>query len=319
MTAEVGDDVFGEDPSINALEDKAASLFGMEAGLFCPSGTMTNQIAVRVHTHIQDEIICDIRSHVYQYEGGGIGSNSGVSVKLLDGDRGRITASDVVQNINPDDIHKPVTRLVGIENTVNKGGGSIYNIDELRNIRKVCDENSLKMHLDGARLFNALVETGEPPSLYGELFDTVSICLSKGLGAPVGSVLLGSSEIIKKARRVRKVFGGGMRQAGFLAAAGTYALDNHVDRLKDDHIRAREIGKTLVEMTYIKEVMPIDTNIIFFTLSEGVETDDILQKLKAKNVLALDFGHQEIRMITHLDYSDEMLDHTIHVLKNLRF
>jgi len=319
MTAEVGDDVFGEDPSINALEDKAASLFGMEAGLFCPSGTMTNQIAVRVHTQIQDEIICDIRSHVYQYEGGGIASNSGVSVKLLDGDRGRITASDVVQNINPDDIHKPVTRLVGIENTVNKGGGSIYDIHELRNIKKVCDKNGLKMHLDGARLFNALVETGEPPSQYGEIFDTISICLSKGLGAPVGSVLLGSGEMIKKARRVRKVFGGGMRQAGFLAAAGTYALDNHVDRLKDDHIRAREIGKTLVDLTYIKDVMPIDTNIIIFTLSEGVETHDILEKLKVKNVLALPFGPRQIRMITHLDYSDEMLDHTIHVLKNLRF
>lgn len=319
MSAEVGDDVFGEDPTINALEDKAAKLFGMEAAIFCPSGTMTNQIAIRVHTQLQDEVICDYRSHIFQYEGGGIASNSGVSVKLLDGDRGRLTAEDILNNINPDDIHKPVTRLVGLENTVNRGGGSYYDINEIRGISKVAEEKKLRLHLDGARLFNALVETGEDPKLYGSLFDTISLCLSKGLGAPVGSVLIGDSEMIKKARRVRKVFGGGMRQAGFLAAAGIYALDHHINRLKEDHERARQIGSVLENASYVKEVMPIDTNIVIFTIADGRTTDEILTKLNENGVLALPFGPREIRMITHLDFTEDMLDWTLKVLKNLSF
>ncbi|MCH7515188.1 MAG: aminotransferase class I/II-fold pyridoxal phosphate-dependent enzyme [Bacteroidetes bacterium] len=318
MAAEVGDDVFGEDPTVNALEKKAAGMFGMEAAIFCPSGTMTNQIAIRVHTQLQDEVICDHRSHIYQYEGGGIASNSGVSVKLLDGDRGRLKADDIRRNINPDDIHKPVTRLVGIENTVNKGGGCYYDMAELKKIRDVCNRHRLVMHLDGARLFNALVETGEKPSQHGELFDTVSVCLSKGLGAPVGSLLIGSKEMIKKARWVRKVFGGGMRQAGFLAAAGIYALENNIDRLKDDHRRARTIGDALQEAAFVSEVMPIDTNIIIFSLKEGYTTEQILARLADKNVLALPFGPNEIRMITHLDFIDEMLEHTVQVLKTIR-
>ena len=318
MAAEVGDDVFGEDPTVNALEKKAAGMFGMEAAIFCPSGTMTNQIAIRVHTQLQDEVICDHRSHIYQYEGGGIASNSGVSVKLLDGDRGRLNADDIRRNINPDDIHKPVTRLVGIENTVNKGGGCYYDMAELKKIRDVCNRHRLVMHLDGARLFNALVETGEKPSQHGELFDTVSVCLSKGLGAPVGSLLIGSKEMIKKARWVRKVFGGGMRQAGFLAAAGIYALENNIDRLKDDHRRARTIGDALQEAAFVSEVMPIDTNIIIFSLKEGYTTEQILARLADKNVLALPFGPNEIRMITHLDFIDEMLEHTVQVLKTIR-
>lgn len=318
MAAEVGDDVFGEDPTVNALEKKAAGMFGMEAAIFCPSGTMTNQIAIRVHTQLQDEVICDHRSHIYQYEGGGIASNSGVSVKLLDGDRGRLKADDIRRNINPDDIHKPVTRLVGIENTVNKGGGCYYDMTELKKIRDVCNRHRLVMHLDGARLFNALVETGEKPSQHGELFDTVSVCLSKGLGAPVGSLLIGSKEMIKKARWVRKVFGGGMRQAGFLAAAGIYALENNIDRLKDDHRRARTIGDALQEAAFVSEVMPIDTNIIIFSLKEGYTTEQILARLADKNVLALPFGPNEIRMITHLDFIDEMLEHTVQVLKTIR-
>ena len=317
MKADVGDDVFGEDPTINALEEKAASLFGMDASIFCPSGTMTNQIAIRVHTQLQDEIICDYRSHIYQYEGGGIASNSGVSVKLLDGDRGRLTDADILNNINPDDIHKPVTRLVGLENTVNRGGGSYYNVDEIRKIRTVANEHGLKMHLDGARLFNALVETGEDPKLYGSLFDTISVCLSKGLGAPVGSVLIGGTEMIKKARRVRKVFGGGMRQAGFLAAAGIYALDNHVGRLKEDHLRAQQIGNVLKEATYVKELMPIDTNIVIFTVADGISTQAMLSKLEEHGVLALPFGPNEIRMITHLDFTEEMLRMTLEALQKI--
>lgn len=317
MNAEVGDDVFGEDPTINKLQEKVARLFGKESALFCASGTMTNQIAIRVNTRLQDEVICDVRSHIYQYEGGGIASNSGVSVKLLDGDRGRLTANDILQNINPKDIHKPVTRLIGLENTVNKGGGCYYDLKEIRKIRMVADDYGLRMHLDGARLFNALVETGETPDQYGEFFDTISICLSKGLGAPVGSVLIGDSDAIKFARRVRKVFGGGMRQAGYLAAAGIYALDNHVERLADDHKRAREIGSVLENVSYVEDIMPIDTNIIIFSLPEGINTDEILKKLKEKNVLALPFGPREIRMITHLDFTDQMLELTVDVLKGL--
>ncbi len=317
MAAEVGDDVFGEDPTVNTLEKKAAGMFGMEAAIFCPSGTMTNQIAIRVNTQLQDEVICDFRSHIYQYEGGGIASNSGVSVKLLDGDRGRLNADDILRNINPDDIHKPITRLVGIENTVNKGGGSFYDMAELKKIRDVCDRHNLVMHLDGARLFNALVETGEKPAEYGELFDTISVCLSKGLGAPVGSLLIGSKEMIKKARRVRKVFGGGMRQAGFLAAAGIYALANNIDRLKDDHRRARTIGSALQEAAFVCEVKSIDTNIIIFLLKDGYTTDQILSSLASKNVLALSFNPNEIRMITHLDFTDEMLNPTVEAIKSI--
>ncbi len=318
MAAEVGDDVFGEDPTINALEKKAANMFGLEAAIFCPSGTMTNQIAIRVHTQLQDEVICDYRSHIYQYEGGGIASNSGVSVKLLDGDRGRLTAEDIRLNINPDDIHKPVTRLVGLENTVNRGGGCYYDLAELKKIREECNRHNLVMHLDGARLFNALVETGEKPAQYGELFDTISVCLSKGLGAPVGSLLIGSEERIKKARRVRKVFGGGMRQAGFLAAAGIYALDNHIDRLKDDHRRARTIGDALQEAAFVSEVMSIDTNIIIFSLKEGYTTAQVLARLADKNVLALPFGPNEIRMITHLDFTEEMLEPAVEAIRSIR-
>jgi len=317
MAAEVGDDVFGEDPTVNTLEKKAAGMFGMEAAIFCPSGTMTNQIAIRVNTQLQDEVICDFRSHIYQYEGGGIASNSGVSVKLLDGDRGRLNADDILRNINPDDIHKPITRLVGIENTVNKGGGSFYDMAELKKIRDVCDCHNLVMHLDGARLFNALVETGEKPAEYGELFDTISVCLSKGLGAPVGSLLIGSKEMIKKARRVRKVLGGGMRQAGFLAAAGIYALANNIDRLKDDHRRARTIGSALQEAAFVCEVKSIDTNIIIFLLKDGYTTDQILSSLASKNVLALSFNPNEIRMITHLDFTDEMLNPTVEAIKSI--
>src|SRR5690606_16273097 len=205
--------------------------------IFCPSGTMTNQIAIRLHTGPQREVICHEHSHIYLYEGGGIMSNSMASVKLLSGNLGKITVDQVAASINPDDVHAPETALVSLENTMNKGGGSIYTLDEVKPIRKLCLEKGIKLHLDGARLFNALVETGESPAAWGAPFDTISICLSKGLGCPIGSVLLGSKVDIKRARRVRKVFGGGMRQAGFLAAAGIYALDHQVERLKEDHAR----------------------------------------------------------------------------------
>ncbi|WP_373496158.1 low specificity L-threonine aldolase [Aquiflexum sp.] len=305
--AEVGDDVFGEDPTVNALEQKLAGIFGMEAGLFCPSGTMTNQIAIRLHTRPQTEVICHKYSHIYLYEGGGIMSNSHASVKLLDGDYGKITAQDILDNISPDDVHACETTLVSLENTMNKGGGSIYTLEEVRPIKEVCEKNGLKLHLDGARIFNALVESGESPKEWGPMFDTISVCLSKGLGCPVGSVLLGTKSAIKQARKVRKSFGGGMRQAGFLAAAGIYALDHHIDRLKEDQARAKELGKMLENHPMVSEVFPVATNIVIAKL-KGISPDEMLTKLASKEIKAVRFGKDQIRFVTHLDFGDEGLE-----------
>ncbi|MCB2221502.1 MAG: threonine aldolase [Bacteroidetes bacterium] len=315
FSAKVGDDVFGDDPTVNELQQKAADMFGMEAALFCPSGTMTNQIAIKVHTKPGDEVICEQGSHVYRYEGGGIGFNAGSSIRLIQGDRGRIKAQQVTENFNnPDDPHLPLTRLVVAENTANRGGGSCYQLTDLEAISKVCEEKGLGFHLDGARLFNALVTTGITPKQIGTIFDSVSICLSKGLGAPVGSLLLGSKDFIKQGLRVRKVFGGGMRQAGYLAAAGIYALDHHIERLAEDHKRAMLIGQTLESCSFVKEVLPIETNIVIFTLQDDVMDADFLNKLKEHNIWAVGFGPQMIRMVTHLDFSDEMLDQLIELI-----
>jgi threonine aldolase len=316
MNAKVGDDVFGDDPTVNELQEKAAAMFGMEAALFCPSGTMTNQIAIKVHTQPGDEVICEQGSHVYRYEGGGIAFNSGSSVRLIQGDRGRITAQQVLENINnTSDPHLPLSRLMVAENTANRGGGSCYDFTELEKISKVCKENELKFHLDGARLFNALVKTGQTTLAYGEIFDSISICLSKGLGAPVGSLLIGENSFIKKARRIRKVFGGGMRQAGFMAAAGLYALENNIVRLNEDHGRAASIGKTLSACSFVSELMPIETNIVVFKLNNDFPVSTFLERLKEKNILAIGFGPQTIRMVTHLDFTDEMLDRVIHLIQ----
>lgn len=308
FNAPVGDDVFGDDPTVNVLEDKVAHLFGMEAALFCASGTMANQIAIKAHTQPGDEVICNKLSHVYYYEGGGIAVNSGASVCLLDGDRGRITAADVHDHINPDDIHRPVSRLVSIENTMNKGGGAIYDFSELQKIGTVCHEADLSFHLDGARLFNALQETKETPADYGLLFDSISICLSKGLGAPVGSVLIGSEKFIKRARRIRKVLGGGMRQVGYLAAAGIYALDNHIERLADDHRRAAHLGEVLCSLPFVEDVVPVESNIIFFKLDQRLSEIDFLAKLAENDIHALALSPGNIRFVTHLDFTDEMLE-----------
>ncbi|MEB2781159.1 GntG family PLP-dependent aldolase [Algoriphagus sp. C2-6-M1] len=307
FAAPVGDDVFGEDPTVNVLENKVAKLFGMEAAIFCPSGTMTNQIAIRLHTRIQAEVICHKYSHIYLYEGGGIMSNSLASVKLLDGDSGKITADQVKAAINPDDIHAPETTLVSLENTMNKGGGSIYSLEEVEPIREVCNANGLKLHLDGARLFNALVESKENPSDWGAQFDTISICLSKGLGCPVGSLLLGSKSDIKRASKIRKVWGGGMRQAGFLAAAGIYALDNHVQRLTEDHARARTLGEMLLKLSFVSEVFPVATNIVIGRL-EGILPEEFLKKLADKDIKAVKFGADLVRFVTHLDFDDDQLE-----------
>ncbi len=307
FAAPVGDDVFGEDPTVNALEEKLAGLFGMEAGLFCPSGTMTNQIAIRLHTRIQTEVICHQYSHIYLYEGGGIMANSLASVKLLTGDLGKITTAQIAESINPDDVHAPETTLVSLENTMNKGGGSIYTLDEIKPIHALCKEKGLKVHLDGARLFNALVETGESPADWGAHFDTISICLSKGLGCPIGSLLLGTKSDIKRARKVRKVFGGGMRQAGILAAAGIYALDHQIDRLKEDHARARALGEILRKQSFVTETLPVSTNIVIAKLV-GITPEELLQKLAEKNIKAVKFGKDLVRFVTHHDFGDAELE-----------
>lgn len=317
MKARVGDDVFGEDPSINELEAQCADLFGMEAALFCPSGTMTNQIAIKCHTQPGDEVICDESSHVYQYEGGGIAFNSGASVKLLMGDRGRITAAQVAAAIQPDDPHRPHTRLVSLENTSNRGGGSCYDLAEIKKIAALCKEKGLAFHLDGARLWNALVSRNESAKQYGECFDSISVCLSKSLGCPVGSLLLGKKDFIKKGRRIRKVFGGGMRQAGFIAAAGIYALQNNINRLAEDHLHTKQIAEVIAKKEFVKAVLPVETNIIIFELNEGESATELVAKLKEHDILAYAIAADRIRFVVHLDITTGMVKRTIDIINNL--
>ncbi|MER3497696.1 MAG: threonine aldolase [Chitinophagaceae bacterium] len=317
MAAKVGDDVFGEDPSINELEAKAAAMFGMQAAIFCPSGTMTNQIAIKCYTQPGDEVICDESAHVYQYEGGGIAFNSGASVKLLPGNRGRITAQQVQEAINPDDPHRAHSSLVCLENTSNRGGGSCYDVNEIKKIKEICTAKNLKFHLDGARLFNALIAKNQTPLQYGELFDSISICLSKSLGCPVGSLLLGTKDLVKKARRIRKVFGGGMRQAGFLAAAGIYALDNHINRLAEDHKNAAAIATAFEKKSFVKFVLPVETNIVIFELDDLISATHLVEKLKQKNILAYAIARNRVRLVTHLDITHEMIDKTIEEIEKL--
>ncbi|NCU03620.1 MAG: aminotransferase class I/II-fold pyridoxal phosphate-dependent enzyme [Chitinophagaceae bacterium] len=317
-SAPVGDDVFGEDETVNNLEKTAAKMFGMEAGLFCPSGTMTNQIAIKMHTQPGDEVICDELSHVYQYEGGGIAVNSAASVQLLRGDRGRVTAAQVAEAINNrDDVHKAISSLVVLENTSNRGGGCCYELEDIKAIRQVCDENNLILHLDGARLFNALVAKQQTALDYGQLFHSVSICLSKGLGAPVGSVLLGSAEKIKKARRIRKVFGGGMRQAGIIAAAGLYALEHHVQRLATDHEHAKLIEAALLQCPLVETVLPVETNIIIFRVKEHIPANELVATLKEKGILCFTMGKQQIRFVLHLDVTEAMVHRTVAAIRQL--
>lgn len=319
MAAEVGDDVFKNDPTVNKLEEKVAALFGREAALFFPSGTMANQTAIKLHTQPGEQLICDKYAHVYNYEGGGISFNSGVSCKLVDGHRGMMTAAQVEEAINPPDFyHSPLTSLVCIENTTNKGGGACWDMEELKRIKAVCDQHHLKYHLDGARLWNALVAKKESPKQYGNLFHTISVCLSKGLGCPIGSVLIGDKVTIHKALRVRKVFGGGMRQAGYLAAAGIYALDNQLQRLEEDHNRAKEIGQALQALAYVKKVEPIETNIVIFEIDQSQTTTDIfLKKLEEKNIQIIGMGQGKLRMVTHMDYTEAMHQRFMDILGDL--
>lgn len=317
IAAPVGDDVFGEDPTVIELEEKVARLFGKEDALFCPSGTMTNQIAIKVHTQPGDEVICDATAHIYNYESGGLSFNSGTQAKLVEGERGRISAKQVEEKINPALDWLARTSLVSIENTTNRAGGSYYTLQMMKEISAVCQEHHLKFHLDGARIFNALTETKDKPVDVGKYFDSISVCFSKGLGAPVGSTLIADQEFIRKARRVRKVLGGGMRQAGILAAACIYALDHHIERLKDDHRRARELEKVLQSLPYVENILPVETNIVIFSVSERMGGDNFLRKLQENNIQAISMGKQMIRFVTHLDFDDNMLEQTNLVLKRI--
>jgi len=303
--AAVGDDVFKEDPTVLALEAYGAQLFGKEAALFCSSGTQTNQIAINVHVQPGGEVICHEESHIYKYEGGGIAKNSGASVRLLPGDRGRLTADDIAKWINPShDVHFPLTQLVSLEDTANRGGGAVYDTTELAKISALCKELNLPLHLDGARVFNALAVNQMEAAAYGAFYDSISVCLSKGLGAPIGSLLLGSAAFIEKARRVRKVFGGGMRQAGIIAAGGLYALKNNVERLKEDHMHALLLGEALQNCTLIESVLPVQTNIVVATLKDPAQRDPMIETLKNKGILCMAFGPGMIRMVTHLNFSE---------------
>lgn len=318
FSAEVGDDVFVEDVTVNQLEEKVAKMFGMEAALFCPSGTMTNQIAINIHTQPGDEVICGRQAHIYCYEGGGIAKNSGASVRLIEGQSGLFTAKDIEANINNrDDIHLPYTSLVCVENTSNRGGGVCYDFSEFEAMKKVCQANDLAFHIDGARIFNAMVKNNETPKQYGRIFDSISICLSKGLGCPVGSLIIGDKKFIKKARRVRKVLGGGMRQIGYLAAAAIYALDNNVARLSIDHDRATEIASHVADYNDIKSVIEPETNILVFVLEDEVSPSKYCEKLKEKGVLAMPFGINLIRLVTHINLSDIDISKTIQALKSM--
>lgn len=320
MSAEVGDDVFKEDPSVNALEEQTATLFEREAALFFPSGTMTNQTAIKIHTNPGDQLICDKYAHVYNYEGGGVSFNSGVSCRLIDGHRGMMTAEQVEAAVNPPDFyHSPLTKLVCIENTTNKGGGACWDFNELKRIKDISTKHGLAYHLDGARIWNALVNGNEIAADYGKLFDTISVCLSKGLGCPVGSLLIGDKSHIDKAIRVRKILGGGMRQAGYLAAAGSYALNHNIERLSNDHSKAKEIALVLESLRTVKKVEPVETNIIIFEVDQNViPADNFIQELLDKDIHIIGMGQGKLRMVTHLDYTDNMHEYLLASLQSMQ-
>ena len=320
FNAKVGDDVFKQDPTVNAFEKMVADLFGMEAALFFPTGTMANQTAIKLNTNPGDQIICDKWSHIHLYESGGASSNSGVNFNLLDGQRGMITAEQVKVGINdPEFYHTPMSKMVGIENTTNKGGGACYEIAELQKIKQVCVDHNLKYHLDGARLWNALVAKKQQPKQFGELFDTISVCFSKGLGAPIGSVLLANAETMHQALRVRKIFGGNMRQSGYLAAAGIYALQNNINRLEEDHKRAKELGQQLEKCDWVSIVEPVETNIIVFSVQPQIEDKEVIEKLKQKGIAISLLAKGKLRMVTHLDYRQVMHEYVLEALEKLSF
>ena len=316
--AEVGDDVYKQDFTAIELENKVAQFFGFEAGSFFASGTMANHTAVKLHTQPGEQLIADKWAHVYNYEGGGVSFNSGVSCCLLDGNRGMITAEQVLGAINnPEFYHSPLTSLVCVENTTNKGGGACYDFNEFKRIRQVCDSNNLKFHLDGARIWNALVATNDNPFDYGKVFHTMSVCFSKGMGAPVGSVLLSDKATIHRALRIRKILGGGMRQIGYLAAAGLFALEHNIERLAEDHRRAKELGDLLNNLPWVATVEPVETNILIFSVQSSIDENQLMQKLNQKGIAISSMGHGKLRIVTHLDYREVMHSYVLETLEKL--
>ncbi len=317
FAAKVGDDVFGEDPTVNELEERTAAMFGKEAAIFCPSGTMCNQIALKVHTKPLEQVITHELAHLYQYEVGGHAFHSGVSLKMMQGNNGKIKAGFITNNVNADYDWLPVTSLVWIENTCNKGGGCYYEWTELQQIKAASEAQNLSLHIDGARIFNALIASNISTIELGTIFNSLSFCLSKGLGAPVGSMLVGDKDFIRQARRVRKAMGGGMRQAGYLAAAGLYALENHIERLEEDHRKARVLLELLEGKSFVEQVLPVHTNILIFELKAEVDTNDFVAKLAEKGILVIPMGPKLVRIVTHLDFTDEMLNYTLEVIASI--
>jgi threonine aldolase len=317
FSARVGDMVLGEDPMVNELEEYAARLFGKDGAIFCPSGTMTNQIAINIHTRPGDDIICSKLAHIYLYEGGGIGFNSGANVTLIDSADGIFTVDDVRKCVQPDDPHKPRTSLVSLENSVNRGGGAVWPLDAMEEISRFTRSVPLALHLDGARVFNAIVASGITPLQFGSMFDTISVCLSKGLGAPVGSLLIGNREQMERGVRVRKVLGGTMRQAGYIAAGALFALENNIERLRDDHLHAAAIAEALGEVSWVKDIMKVSTNIIIFNTPDDIPAPSITSRLRDKGVLANAPTSGSIRMVTHMDVTPEMVSYTIDTIRNL--
>ena len=318
MDSNVGDDVYGEDPTVNQLQNKVASIFGKDVGMFFPSGTMANQTAIKLHTNPGEQVICDKYSHIYNYEGGGASFNSGVSFSLIDGERGMFNAKQAADSINPKDFyHSPLSSLIAVENTTNKGGGACWNINELKQIKKIAKLNNLGMHLDGARIWNALIASGDNPLEIGKIFDTISVCLSKGLGCPIGSVLIGDKNIMNNALRIRKILGGGMRQAGYLANAGLYALDNNIERLSEDHKKAKEIGEVLMKSKFVKSVEKIETNIVVFQLKKDVNELSFIKKLNKLNIKLISMGSNKLRLVTHLNYTNNHHGYFISSIKSL--
>jgi len=318
MDSNVGDDVYGEDPTVNQLQNKVASIFGKDVGMFFPSGTMANQTAIKLHTNPGEQVICDKYSHIYNYEGGGASFNSGVSFNLINGERGMFNAKQAADSINPKDFyHSPLSSLIAVENTTNKGGGACWNINELKQIKKIAKLNNLGMHLDGARIWNALIANGDNPLEIGKIFDTISVCLSKGLGCPIGSVLIGDKNIMNNALRIRKILGGGMRQAGYLANAGLYALDNNIERLSEDHKKAKEIGEVLMKSKFVKSVEKIETNIVIFQLQGDINEFSFIKKLNKLNIKLISMGSNKLRLVTHLNYTNNHHEYFISSIKSL--
>jgi threonine aldolase len=308
--AEVGDDVFGEDPTVNALQEKVAKILEKEAAIFVPSGTMANQLAIKSHTQPGDEVIIEATSHPYNFEGGGGAAISGIQFYCLKGVRGVLDASQIEEAIRPDDHHFPVTKLICLENTHNRGGGSIYPIEKMIEIYRLAKSKGLLVHLDGARLWNASVATGIKSQKYAQWADSVSVCLSKGLGAPIGSLVAGSKTFIERVHRFRKMFGGGMRQAGIIAAAGIYALDHHVERLKEDHQNAKRLALGLKELNGVS-IIPehVETNIVIFdVIHTGWTAPQVAEAMKSNGVLIHPLGKTQIRLVTHLDVTSEDIE-----------